>query len=318
MKLIFMGTPDFAATALAAILDARHQVVAVYSRPPAKAGRGQKPQLSPVQKLAEAHDIPVFTPRNFKAAEEVERFAAHDAALAIVAAYGLILPPAILDAPTHGCWNIHASLLPRWRGAAPIQRAIMAGDAETGITLMQMDAGLDTGAILATASLPIAPADTFASLHDKLATLGSTLTCDIVAAAEKGTLPQAVPQDNARACYAEKIDKAETRIDWHAPAAQIRQKIHALSPFPGAWTETRQGERIKILAAEIATFPSSHDSPAGTVMSNDPIIHCGESGNSEEENSALRLLTLQRAGKSPLPASAFQNGKGLQINEVLG
>ncbi|MDM7255607.1 MAG: methionyl-tRNA formyltransferase, partial [Paracoccus sp. (in: a-proteobacteria)] len=241
MRLIFMGTPDFSVPALRA-LAARHDIAAVYSQPPRAAGRGQKPRHSPVQAAAEALGLKVRTPAKLRAPEEQAAFAALEADAAVVVAYGLILPQAVLDAPRLGCFNIHASLLPRWRGAAPIHRAIMAGDAETGVAIMQMEAGLDTGPVLAEARTPIGPTETTADLHDRLAVLGAELIVETLA-----RLPiPAVPQPEAGVTYAAKIDKSEARIDWTRPAVEVDRKIRGLSPFPGAWCDIG-GERVKLL-----------------------------------------------------------------------
>ena len=248
MRLIFMGTPDFSVAALDALVAAGHEILCVYSQPPRPAGRGKKPRPSPVQARAEALGLPVRHPVSLKGAEAQADFAALGADLAVVVAYGLILPQAVLAAPARGCLNIHASLLPRWRGAAPIQRAIMAGDAETGVCIMQMEAGLDTGPVLLRESLAIGPEDTAGDLHDRLAGLGAELIVAALAELD-GLRPEAQPE--AGVTYAAKIDKAEAKIDWSRSAAEIDRQIRGLSPFPGAWAEIG-GERVKLLLSTVA------------------------------------------------------------------
>ena len=289
MRVIFMGTPDFSVPALRAIA-ARHDVAAVYSQPPRAAGRGQKPRPSPVHRAAETLGIPVRTPERLKSPEEQAAFAALGADVAVVVAYGLILPQPVLDAPRLGCLNIHASLLPRWRGAAPIHRAIMAGDAETGVAIMQMQAGLDTGPVLAEARTPIGPEDTTADLHDRLAEMGAALIGDIL---DRLPLP-AVPQPSEGVTYAQKIDKAEARIDWALPAPQVDRQIRGLSPFPGAWCMLG-GERIKLLRSRLAAGAGA----PGTVLQGFTIA-CG--------TGAVEVLEAQREGKRPMPAAEVLRG----------
>ena len=289
MRVIFMGTPDFSVPALRAIA-ARHDVAAVYSQPPRAAGRGQKPRPSPVHRAAETLGIPVRTPERLKSPEEQAAFAALDADVAVVVAYGLILPQPVLDAPRLGCLNIHASLLPRWRGAAPIHRAIMAGDAETGVAIMQMQAGLDTGPVLAEARTPIGPEDTTADLHDRLAEMGAALVGDVL---DRLPLP-AAPQPSEGVTYAQKIDKAEARIDWALPAPQVDRQIRGLSPFPGAWCMLG-GERIKLLRSRLAAGAGA----PGTVLQGFTIA-CG--------TGAVEVLEAQREGKRPMPAAEVLRG----------
>ena len=284
MRVVFMGTPDFSVPALRAIA-ARHQVVAVYSQPPRAAGRGQKPRPSPVHRAADELGLPVLTPERLKSPEDQAAFAAHGADVAVVVAYGLILPQPVLDAPRLGCLNIHASLLPRWRGAAPIHRAILSGDAETGVAIMQMEAGLDTGPVLAEARTPIGAGDTTADLHDRLAAMGADLIADVL---DRLPLP-ATPQPTEGVTYAAKIDKAEARIDWTRPATEVDRQIRALSPFPGAWCMAG-GERLKLLRSRLA---DGHGAP-GQVLGGF-IIACGE--------GAVEITQAQREGKRPLPAS---------------
>lgn len=297
MRVIFMGTPDFSVPVLEA-LAAQHEVVAVYSQPPRPAGRGKALRPSPVQAKAEALGLPVRHPLNFKAEEDRTAFAALQADIAVVVAYGLILPQAILDAPKHGCLNIHASLLPRWRGAAPIHRAIMAGDAETGVCIMQMDAGLDTGPVLLRESLPIGATETTGELHDRLSTLGARL---ILEALEQ--LPNLVPevQPDTGVTYAAKIDKAEAKLDWSRTAVDVVRQINGLSPFPGAWCLIG-GERVKLLCAETV---AGQGAPGQVLGGFD--IACGE--------GALRVLMAQREGKRPMPAAEVL--KGLVLPETL-
>ncbi|WP_423207341.1 methionyl-tRNA formyltransferase [Paracoccus yeei] len=289
MRVIFMGTPDFSVPALRAIA-ARHDVAAVYSQPPRAAGRGQKPRPSPVHRAAETLGIPVRTPERLKSPEEQAAFAALGADVAVVVAYGLILPQPVLDAPRLGCLNIHASLLPRWRGAAPIHRAIMAGDAETGVAIMQMQAGLDTGPVLAEARTPIGPEDTTADLHDRLAEMGAALIGDVL---DRLPLP-AAPQPSEGVTYAQKIDKAEARIDWALPAQQVDRQIRGLSPFPGAWCMLG-GERIKLLRSRLAAGAGA----PGTVLQGFTIA-CG--------TGAVEVLEAQREGKRPMPAAEVLRG----------
>ncbi|WP_017998803.1 methionyl-tRNA formyltransferase [Paracoccus sp. N5] len=292
MRVIFMGTPDFSVPALRAIA-ARHQVVAVYSQPPRAAGRGQKPRPSPVQRAAEELGLTVRTPETLRDPADRADFAALGADVAVVVAYGLILPQAVLDAPRLGCLNIHASLLPRWRGAAPIHRAIMAGDAETGVAIMQMQAGLDTGPVLAEARTVIGAQDTTADLHDRLAAMGAEL---IAATLDRLPLP-AVPQAESGVTYAHKIDKAEARIDWSQPAEVVDRQIRALSPFPGAWCLVGD-ERVKLLRSRLAAGSGA----PGTVLSGFTVA-CG--------TGAIEVLEAQREGKRPMPAAEVLRGLSL-------
>ena len=293
-----MGTPAFAVEALRSLIDAGHEVVCAYAQPPRPARRGQKEQPSPVQAFAEAAGIPVRTPLNFREQADRDAFAALQADIAVVVAYGLILPRAVLDAPRRGCLNIHASLLPRWRGAAPIHRAIEAGDSETGVGIMRMEAGLDTGPVLLEDRLSIGPTETTGALHDRLAALGGRL---IVQALEQLDSLSPTPQAETGQTYAAKIDKAETRIRWDAPAAVVRQRINAFSPFPGAWFE-REGERIKALRADAGTATAAPDTAAGTVLAGPGLqIACGD-------GQSVALLDVQRAGKTVASAEDFLRG----------
>jgi methionyl-tRNA formyltransferase len=303
LRLAFMGTPEFARTSLAALIAAGHDIATVYSQPPRPAGRGQQHRPSPVQALAEERGLPVRTPANLRDPAEQAHFSGLDLDAAVVASYGLILPPAILEAPRRGCLNIHASLLPRWRGAAPIQRAILAGDHETGITIMQMDQGLDTGPLLLAEQIPISPADTGATLHDRLAALGARLMLAALEQLSAGRLT-ATPQPASGATYAAKLTREDGRLDWREPAGDLARRVRALTPWPGAWCEL-VGERIKILAAE----PVGAEGPPGRLLDDRLTIACGA--------GALRLLTVQRPGKATLDAAEFLRGFKLVPGTVL-
>ncbi len=292
MRIIFMGTPDFAVPTLAALAEAGHTIVAVYTQPPRPAGRGKKLQPSPVQVEAEIRGIEVRSPVSLKNAEAQADFASLEPDLAVVAAYGLILPQAVVDVPKHGCLNVHASLLPHWRGAAPIQRSILAGDQVTGITIMQMEAGLDTGPMLATARTPVED-KTAGELTEELAEIGAQL---MVGTLIDLPMLHAVTQDDAEASYAPKIDKAEAKIDFAQSAEAIERQVRAFAPFPGAWFEL-DGERIKVLKAEVAPDVGA----AGTTLDDALTIACG--------SGALRLLRVQRAGKPVMDAADFLRGK---------
>ncbi|MBW0144955.1 methionyl-tRNA formyltransferase [Sphingomicrobium clamense] len=301
MKIIMMGSPDFAVPTLNVLVEAGHDVVAVYSQPPRRAGRGKQLQPTPVAARAEELGIPAHTPTSLKSAEEQAKFAAFDADVAIVAAYGLILPQAILDAPRLGCVNVHASLLPRWRGAAPVQRAIMAGDEITGITLMQMEAGLDTGPMLMKIALPIENKNA-AQMTEELAVLGATMVATWAKAPDACT-PQEQPEEGVT--YAKKIDKAEARIDWSRPAKDVARHVQGLAPFPGSWTEAK-GERLKILACEV----SDGDGDAGTVLDDRLTVACGD--------GAIRVTRAQRAGKPAADADDLLRGFALPEGTRLG
>ena len=293
-RLACLGSPDFAVGSLRALHGAGHDIAAVYCQPPRPAGRGQKERLCPVHQAALELNLPVHTPANFRDVEACETFAALGLDLAVVAAYGLILPKAVLEAPKRGCINIHASLLPRWRGAAPIQRAILAGDTETGITIMQMEEGLDTGPMLCAKSLPITADTTGESLHDALAELGAGLIVTALVDLEKGELAPA-PQPETGATYAKKLDPAESRLDWSRPAVELERQIRAFTPWPGGWFK-HEGARIKVLRAEL----SDQGGAPGTVIDDRLTVACGEGG--------LRLLRLQRAGKRALETQDFLRG----------
>ena len=298
LRLIFAGTPDFAAEALHALIQSPHEIVAVYTQPDRPAGRGQKLTPSPVKQLALQHQLTVLQPVSLKTAEATAQLRALDADVMVVAAYGLILPPEVLEIPRYGCLNIHASLLPRWRGAAPIQRAILAGDSETGITIMQMDKGLDTGAMLLKLTCPITGKDTAASLHDRLASLGAEA---IITALDQLPTLTATPQDDREATYAAKLTKQEAVIDWCRPAEELDRQIRAFNPWPVAQTCVN-GQTLRIWSAQSLT-DKANASP-GTVIGCDKQgidIACGE--------GVLRLTRLQPAGSKPMDVAAFLNGR---------
>ncbi len=304
-----MGTPNFSVAALQSLYDAKHDICAVYTRPPAKKGRGMKEQLSCVHAHALELGLGVHYPTSLKTPKAQKVFVAHQADLAVVVAYGLILPLPILGAPRLGCWNIHASLLPRWRGAAPIHRAIMAGDKQTGISIMQMDAGLDTGPVLLTETVDINPIDTTSSLQDKLMAQGAKSIMRAIKENEKIEKQadlSSIAQPEEGVVYAEKIDKAETQINWSQSAMQIAHHIHGLSPFPGAWT-LLNGQRLKILQVRIS---NEGGAIAGLVLDETPHIACGD--------GSLEILYLQKAGKSAMSAPDFQRGGALPVGAVLG
>jgi methionyl-tRNA formyltransferase len=294
MRLIFMGTPDFAVPTLIELAAAGHEIAAVYTRAPKPAGRGMELQPTPVEREARRLALPVHTPKTLKNDEAQAAFRAHNADAAVVVAYGLILPKPILEAPRLGCFNVHASLLPRWRGAAPINRAIMAGDKASGVSIMQMDEGLDTGAMAMAERVSIATDMTAGDLHDALARLGADLMQRALAAAERGSLAL-TPQPADGVTYAAKISKGETRIDWTKPWQQVHDHIRALSPFPGAWFEL-DSVRIKALRSTRGEGKGA----AGTVLDDKLTIACGD--------GAIRLVQLQRAGKQPMQADEFLRG----------
>jgi methionyl-tRNA formyltransferase len=304
LRLAFMGTPEFAVPILRALIDAGHDMIAVYTQPPRPAGRGHRAQPSPVQRAAEAAGIPVRAPAKLDQAEQANfRALALDAA--VVAAYGLILPKPVLEAPRLGSLNVHASLLPRWRGAAPIQRAILAGDRETGVTIMQMDEGLDTGPMLLAERVDIEPETTATTLHDQLAAVGARLIVRTLGGLADGTLA-ARPQPAEGITYAKKLAREEGRIDWSQPAADLERRVRALNPAPGVWFE-RGGERIKVLAATVVEDRTA--ASPGTVLDADLTVACG--------SAALRLTRLQRAGRAAVDAAAFLRGYALKPGDRL-
>ncbi|MBB5753154.1 methionyl-tRNA formyltransferase [Prosthecomicrobium pneumaticum] len=308
LRIVFMGTPDFAVPTLVEAIGQGHEVVAAYTRAPKPAGRGMAERRSPVHETAERFGIPVFTPRSLKDAAAQADFAALDADAAVVVAYGLILPQAVLDAPREGCFNLHASLLPRWRGAAPINRAIMAGDAETGVMVMRMEAGLDTGPVAMAERVRIGADETAGELHDRLSRLGADLMARALSALSRGALATA-PQAETGVTYAAKIDKAETRIDWTRPAAAVHDHIRGLSPFPGAWCEMTlagRSERVKVLRSTRAAGAGA----PGDLLDDRLTVACGE--------GAVRLVELQRAGGKPMRAEDFLRGAAISEGAVLG
>ena len=301
MRVVFMGSPDFSVPVLEALVAAGHEIAAVYCQPPRPAGRGRKDRPTPVQARAEALGLPVRHPVSLKGADAQADLAALKADVGVVVAYGLLLPQAVLDAPRHGCLNIHASLLPRWRGAAPIQRAIMAGDAETGVCIMRMEAGLDTGPVLLRKATPICPGDTAGDLHDRLSGMGAAA---IVEALDR--VPELVvePQPEGGVTYATKIDKAEARVDWTRPAEEVDRQIRGLSPFPGAWT-TLAGKRLKLLRSR--TAPG--DGAPGAVLDG-LTIACG--------HGAVQVDEVQREGRGRQDAAEFLRGAGVTPGTILG
>lgn len=311
MRIIFMGTPDFAVPALAALIASEHEVVAVYSQPPRPAGRGLKLTPSPIHQLAEKHSIPVFTPTSLKAEDEHVLFAAHEADIAVVAAYGLLLPQAILDAPRLGCINIHPSDLPRWRGAAPIQRTLMAGDRQTACCIIQLELGLDTGPVHLRAPYAIPPEMDAGGLHDIMAEMGAKMVLKVLAQLDVNTPPTPAPQSADGVTYAQKITKEDRELDWSRPAQELLNQIRGLSPTPAAST-LLQDETVKVYKAQIEV--GNAEKPSGLVLDDGLLINCGG-------GTALRLTELQRAGKSrqnsadflkgcPVPAGAYAQKTG--------
>ena len=302
LRIIFMGTPEFSVPTLRLLVDAGHRIVAVYTQPPRPGGRrGLDLQKSPVHQAAELLGLPVFTPVNFKDPEERERFRALNADVGVVVAYGLLLPEAILNGTRDGCYNGHASLLPRWRGAAPMQRAIMAGDAKTGMMVMKMDKGLDTGAVALTREVEIGPNMTAGELHDRLMLVGAKAMAEAMVKLEMNELPL-TPQPEEGVLYAAKIDKAETRIDFARNARDVHNHIRGLAPFPGAWFELAIGgkpERVKVLASELAEGQGA----SGELLTDDLVVACG--------SGAVQLTRLQKAGGKPLAAADFLRGTPL-------
>ena len=307
LRIVFMGTPDFSVPTLAALAEAGHSIVAVYTQPPRPAGRGMAERKSPVHVQAEKMGVPVYTPRNFKDAADRAQFASHGADVAIVVAYGLILPQAVLDAPRHGCLNLHASALPRWRGAAPIQRAIMAGDTATAACVMRMEAGLDTGPVCLSVPIAITPEMTAGELHDLLSARGAAAVVSALAQLEAGTL-QATAQPEEGVTYASKITKEECRIDFSRSAQAVHDHARWLSPFPGAWFEVAidgKVERLRVLTTQVAAGTGE----PGLILDESLTIACG--------SGAIRVLTAQRAGKKPMAAAEILRGfplrKGLRV-----
>ena len=313
LRIVFMGTPQFSVPTLAELQAAGHDIVAVYSQPPRPAGRGMAETKSPVHQFAEASGIPVFTPKSLKPSEAQAAFRAHDADVAVVVAYGLLLPQAILDAPREGCFNCHASLLPRWRGAAPIQRAIMAGDAETGAMVMKMDIGLDTGPVCLAERIAIGADMTAGALHDALSLSGAQLMVRAMAALERGSLTF-TPQPSEGVTYAAKIDKSEAKIDFSKPAAEVHNLVRGLSPFPGAWFDMTlaagKTERVKVLASSRAGARPAGDAAPGKVLDSDLWVACGD-------GQSVRLVAVQRAGKTAVDTAAFVRGVPGLVGSIL-
>ena len=301
LRLIFMGTPDFAVPTLIELFGAGHEIAAVYTRAPKPAGRGMDLQETPVARQAKQFGLHVLTPKTLRTPDAQAEFAAHGADAAVVVAYGLILPKPILDAVPLGCFNLHASLLPRWRGAAPIHRAVMAGDAESGVTVMKMDEGLDTGGMAMMERVAIGPDMTAGDLHDRLSAIGGDLMLRALGALERGSL-QIAPQPGLGVTYADKIDKSETRIDWSRPAREVHNHIRGLSPFPGAWFEL-PGEKAPVRVKVLRSTLAQGSGAPGAVLDDELTIACGE--------DAIRILELQRAGKQPMKADEFLRGTKL-------
>ncbi|MDX1922889.1 MAG: methionyl-tRNA formyltransferase [Alphaproteobacteria bacterium] len=304
LRIIFMGTPEFSVGALNTLRGAGHDIICVYSQPPRPANRGHAVQKSAVHQAAEAHGIEVRTPLSLKVPEEQKAFADLNADVAVVVAYGLLLPKPVLDAPRYGCINIHASLLPRWRGAAPIQRAILAGDADSGITIMQMDVGLDTGAMWLKRSVPITTQTTAGALHDELSKLGAEMIVEALPQIASGSI-KPIPQPEAGVTYATKLTKDEGRINWQESAAEIERKLRGLSPWPGVYFESK-GERIKVL--EAAVVFGMHGA-AGTLLKDDFTVACGE--------DAITLTKVQRQGRSATDGASFLRGFSVKVGELL-
>lgn len=300
LRILFAGTPDFAASSLKALLDAGHKVIGVYTQPDRPAGRGRKLTPSPVKKVALDNNLPVYQPLNFKQQEDRQILADLNADLMIVVAYGLLLPSAVLDAPRLGCINVHASLLPRWRGAAPIHRALLAGDSETGVTIMQMDIGLDTGAMLLKKSCPINSSDTSGELHDRLADIGAAALLESLPGIADQTITHET-QDDSLACYAHKLEKAEGQIDWQQSAAEITRHVKGLSPWPVAFT-TLAGETLRVWYAEAETTPTT--AKPGTIVGTDKKSIMVASGA-----GIVRLLKIQLPGSKAMETSAVLNSK---------
>jgi methionyl-tRNA formyltransferase len=309
LRVVFMGTPEFSVPTLMEIVGQGYEVVACYSQPPRPAGRGMDLKKSPVHEAAESFDIPVFTPDSLKSEADQAQFAALRSDVAVVVAYGLLLPQAVLDAPENGCLNLHASILPRWRGAAPINRAIMAGDTETAVQVMRMEAGLDTGPVCLSETVAIGENTTAGELHDQLCGLGGDLMGRALAALSRGALGEQAQSDKG-VTYASKLSKQETRIDWSKSGQEVHNHIRGLSPFPGAWCEMTLGgkkERVKILKSTLAEGAGA----PGTVLNTDegPVIACA--------TGAIRLEQVQRAGKKPMSGSDFLRGASLTAEAVL-
>lgn len=306
LRIVFAGTPEFAVPALQALIDAGHPPTAVLTQPDRRAGRGRRLQASPVKQCALEHDLPVLQPRSLREPEILQRLDAFRPDLMIVAAYGLILPQAVLDLPHHGCWNIHASLLPRWRGAAPIQRCIQAGDSQTGICIMRMEAGLDTGPVYLREAIALEKEETGGSLHDRLAPLGASLLMTSIKALLDGTLPEPEPQDERLATYAGKLEKSEARIDWSLPATDLARQVRAFNPWPVAWCEL-EGERLRVWSAEPIGDSRQLGLPGEVVAADETgIVICAGTGG-------LRLLEVQRPGGRRMPVADYLRAHSIQV-----
>lgn len=308
LRIAFMGTPDFSVPALEKLISSRHKIVCVYSQPPRPKGRGQQVQESPVHQAAMKAGIEVRTPLNFKKDEDIAAFMALELDVAVVAAYGLILPKSILDAPVHGCLNIHASLLPRWRGAAPIQRSILEGDSETGITIMQMDVGLDTGDMIKKKAVPIRESTTSGSLHDILSAIGSSMIGEVIEELSNNGKLLGTPQPADGSTYAKMLKKEEGKIDWSKPSSYIHRQIRALNPWPGTWCETDKGRRLKILDA--VPMPFKPEEPVGTVLDDDCVVVCGD-------KTSLKLESVQPENKKPMNVSDAFRGGYMTVGTIL-
>lgn len=309
LRLAFMGTPDFAVPALQALIGSAHEVLCVYTQPPRPKGRGHKVQLSPVHKLAKKHHIPVHTPKSLKKDQEAQtEFIEMNPDVAVVAAYGLILPKAVLEAPKYGCLNIHASLLPRWRGASPIQHAIWEGDTETGISIMQMEEGLDTGPVIAVQAIPITAETNAQTLHDALAVLGAKMIGDILTRLDKTGKPEAKAQDDRLSCYAPLLRKEDGNVDWSQTALEIDRQIRALNPWPGVRT-VRKGKFLKIIEGEIVS--DKYSEAPGTLINREGVVMCGQ-------NTALRLKIVQPENAKKMDVISAVNGGYLEPGAVFG
>ena len=310
LKIIFMGTPDFSVQALQALIDSPHEVCAVYSQPPRPKGRGHKVQKSPVHKLAQAHDIPVYTPKTLKNEQEQEHFAALGADVGVVAAYGLLLPEAVLKAPCFGCLNIHASLLPRWRGASPIQHAIWKGDEKSGVTIMQMDVGLDTGAMILKGEIRLNEGTTTTSqLHDDLAIMGTRLALDVLDRLATDGSVQAQEQNDDLSTYAPLLKKEDGRVDWTQNADEIDRQVRALNPWPGVWTSAQEGKRFKVLEAHPPKTPYPTQEALGTVLNKSGEVMCSD-------GSVLKITKIQPEGKKPMDFASALNGNYLSVGDI--
>ena len=308
LKVVFMGTPDFSVHILCSLINSPHDVIAVYSQPPRPKGRGHKVQKSPVHELAEANDIPVYTPKTLKKKEEQAVFAILGADVAIVAAYGLLLPEAVLNAPRYGCLNVHASLLPRWRGASPIQHAIWKGDKKSGVTIMQMDKGMDTGAMMLKDEIALGPDMSAEKLHDALADMGAHLVSEALAALAAGGIIVTAPQEDEHATYAPLLKKEDGRIVWTQIAEEIDRQVRALNPWPGVWTTGKDAKRFKITEASCPKAPYPTQEKPGTILNKRGEIMCAD-------GSVLKITKIQPEGKKPMDFTSVLNGHYLAVGD---